>query len=370
MFSPEFSRLKQEFSSMLRQEKLHTAAQIVVLRDGKVLVDHAEGTGQYAGTDAHTPFLQFSVSKVFTGLCVHKLIEEGRIELDAPVAKYWPEFGYGGKETATIRHVFLHQAGIPAPHRDRQVLIWPFWPLVTHDVARTPAQFSPGSMVGYHLVNYGFILGEVVRRVTGLQIEEYFRRTFAAPLQLRDTWLRLPKEQLHRTPRLSWDHPALRNAATLFNLPAFRTARIPAAGMHSTARDLATVFQMLLDQGGCQDRQILRPETVDFATSSGFNGWDSCLKSQMNWGHGFILGGVKGDMTELRSLTLGGPSTERTFAGLGLGTCMVWADKDARLVTAFTCNGMQGNEICSSRWSRISNAVWEEVTHIGTKNLS
>lgn len=344
---------------MLYREKLHSAAQVVVMRGGRLLLDLAAGTGPNANTSASTPFLLFSVSKVFTGLCIHKLIEEGRVDLDAPVAKYWPEFGCKGKETATIRHVFIHQAGVPAPHLNAQVFLWPSWPLVIRDLAATPAQFAPGTRTGYLLVNYGFIFGEVVRRVTGMHIEEYFRRNFAAPLELSNTWMRLPPGQLRHTPRLSWHDLAVRGAATIFNLPYIRTARMPAATMHSTARDLARAFQVLLDGGRCDGKQILRPETIEFATSSGYNGWDSYLKANIHWGYGFILGGGAYEDLDPRMNALGSPSSERTFAGLGLGTCMVWADKVSRLVVAFTCNGMQGDEMTTRRWARISSAAWE-----------
>lgn len=361
MFSKNFKKLEKVFQDQLHRQKLHSAAQIVVMQDGEVVANHAEGTGRYQGIDESTPFVVFSVSKAFTGLCVHKLIEDGCVELDAPVARYWPEFGQKGKETATIRHAFLHQAGIPAPHLNRQVFTWPWWNLVTRDVASSAAEFAPGSQSSYHLVNYGFILGEVVQRVSGMPVERYLRENFTGPMGLKDIYLRLPAGELKRTPKLETTEPALHTTKNLFNLPFIRTARIPAACLHSSARSLAAVFQMLLDGGVYQGRRYLKPETIRFATSSGYHGMDSYLKVSMNWGHGFILGGGNGSSEFASQSAMGKGSTERTFAGIGLGTCMVWADPDTRVVTAFTCNGMLGDEAASRRWAEVSNAVWEGI---------
>lgn len=362
MFKPEFEKLHQVFHSLLHEQKLHSAAQIAVLRDGQVLVDHAEGTGSYTGIDTNTPFLCFSISKAFTGLCIHHLIETGRIELDAPIAQYWPEFGCKGKESATIRHVFLHQAGIPAPELNRQVFTWPYWKLVTRNVAQTKAVFTPGAQTAYHVVNYGFIFGEVIYRVSGMHVEDYLSRYFTQPLGLNYTWMRIPRRMLAMTPRIEAKAPSTRDATILFNLPVIRTARIPAANLHSTARELAAAFQMLLDGGvTAAGVRLLQPETILAATRSGYNGYDGYIKTNMNWGYGFILGGGANRSSDPEQRTLGRCSTEETFSAMGMGTNMVWVDRRTRTVVAFTCNGMLGNEAASRRWSAISNAAWDGV---------
>ncbi len=357
MFAPQFEKLHSVFDDLLLRRRLHSAAQVVVRRAGEELVNHSAGRDAFAWVGADTPFLCFSITKVFTGLCVHKLIEERRVELDAPVARYWPEFAQRGKESATIRHVFLHQAGIPAPGLHRQVFAWPFWRLVTRNVAGTPAVFAPGTRTAYHLVNYGFIFGEVIRRVTGMPVEDYLRQSFLDPMELRHTWLRLPPRMLRHTPRLESSSPVMRSARALFNLPAIRTARLPAASLHASAADLASFFQMLLDDGAWRGRQLLRPETVRFATSLGYSGWDEYIRHPMHWGYGFIVGHRDGETEE--ELALGRGSSAETFSGMGMGTCMVWADRPAGAVVAFTCNGMLPNREAAHRWSEISNAAWD-----------
>jgi len=148
---------------------------------GSLAVDLSGSEPGFPAVDADTPFLTFSVSKAFTAMAVMRLVEEGKLELDAPIAHYWPEFVQGGKERATLRHTLLNQAGIPAPHLKRQIFLWPFWSLVARNVAHERALFPPGTQTAYHLVNFGFILGEVVRRVTGQPIDIFLRQTFFEP---------------------------------------------------------------------------------------------------------------------------------------------------------------------------------------------
>jgi CubicO group peptidase (beta-lactamase class C family) len=244
---------------------LHPGAQLVVLRHGQVVVDRAAGLANVRRSVPvmpDTPFLTFSCTKPFAGMCVHKLIEEGKVEWDAPVARYWPEFGCKGKETVTIRQTFLHQAGIPARGIYIQFLLWPSWRLVTRNVAGLPAEFLPGTKTAYHLVNAGFILGEVVRRVTGMPIQDYLRRTYFEPLGTRNSWLGLPRSESARAARLYCGSPDQRPAVLAFNLPPIRRAVVPAATLNSTARDMAVFYQMLINRGQYAGRRYLRPETV------------------------------------------------------------------------------------------------------------
>jgi CubicO group peptidase (beta-lactamase class C family) len=263
------------FEDQILRQGLHPAAQLVVLRRGKVVLDRALGVGRFASVQKDTPFLAFSVTKPFTGLCVLKLAEENCLELGAPIVRYWPEFGRKGKESATVRHALLHQAGIPAPHLYRQIPLWPFWGAVTRNVANTEAVFLPGSQVAYHLVNFGFILGEVVRRVSGLPVNVYLKRSFLEPLGLDHTTMRLPWRSLAATPALVAEAKALKNTVRVFNLPLIRTSLMPAASLHSTARELAIFYQMLLDGGAYMGQRCLKPETIKAATSPSYEGWDS-----------------------------------------------------------------------------------------------
>jgi len=334
------------------------AAQLCIRHNNKILTEQA--TGENITID--TPFLTFSVTKAFTACAILHLLDQGKIELDAPIATYWPQFAYGGKQIATIRHALTHQAGVPAPHLNRQVFLWPYWNLVTRDLARTKAVYPPGTQTAYHLVNFGFILGEVVRRVSGLSIDQYLQKHFLAPLGLQNTWMRIPKSELQRSPKVFPASQDMRTTAALFNLRPIRSALIPAASLHSTAHELAIFFQMLLDGGSANGHTFLKPETIAMATSSQNEGYDATIRYDMNWGFGFIIGGGSFRQgSDPTKLTLGYGSSAATFSSMGMGTCMVWADRKEQLVVAFTCNGMLGNECVNQRWAGISNAAWDAV---------
>lgn len=355
-------RIIEVFEQMYYIDKLHPAAQLVVLHNGHVVVDRAIGGARFGPVTPETSFLTFSCSKALTGMCVHKLIEDGLVDIDAPISKYWPAWGSCGKETATIRHAFLHQAGVPKPHINRQVLLWPSWSLVTWELAHTRAMYPPGSQTSYHMVNFGFILGKVIESASSMSFPAYLRQAILDPLGMKHSYLPLPKRMLRRTPLQFTTSPEQRNAAWVFNLPAIRTAVIPAATLHSNARGLATFYQMLINGGIYAGKQIYMPETIAFATSPGYLGYDGTFKEEARWAYGFHLGGPETDNEgKPRRSGMGLQSTLRTFGHFGIATCMGWADPDSRLVVAFTTNGMQSGKLSANRCADLSDAVWQSL---------
>ncbi len=360
MTSIDFGRVNRVFDELL-EKQLHPTAQVAVYHHGELVVDHWGSQPGSPAISGDTPFLCFSVSKVFTACAILHLIDKGMVEIDAPIGKYWPEFAQKGKETATIRHALLHQAGVPAPHLKRQVFQLPCWTRVIRNLAREKALFAPGSDTSYHLFNFGFILGEVVRRVTGQPIDEYLSENFFIPMSLIHTSMRMKGEKLQKSPLEVANAPELRGTAFLFNLPQIRKALLPAVNLRSSARELGAFFVMLLNDGSYNGKQYLSPEILKTATRSHYNGFDKTMGFNMNWGMGFIIGGGKYLATNPREWIMGWGSGDETFAGFGMGTCMVWADRKTGLVTAFACNGMLGVPAVDERWAAISNAVWDSI---------
>jgi CubicO group peptidase (beta-lactamase class C family) len=344
---------------------LHPGAQLVVLRHGQVVVDRFGGlanTARGLPVNADTPFMTYSVSKAFTGMCVHHLIEEGRVEWDAPIARYWPEWGCKGKEKATIRHAFLHQAGLPLRGLQIELLALSWnWSLLMYYVARLQAEYEPGTRCAYHLVNYGFILGGMISRVTGLRPDIYLRKGFLDPLEMRNSWLGIPRRELGRAARIYCGDPPHKLAVEIFNFPYVRSGIIPAATFNSTARDIATFYQMLLNGGRYAGQQLLRAETIAAATCLGYEGMDELLKYPVRWAHGFLLGGrLTDDPNEV--FGMGRKSTIRTFGHPGMASSMAWADPDADIAVAFTCNRLIEDKQANLRWQEISDAVWDSLT--------
>jgi CubicO group peptidase (beta-lactamase class C family) len=342
----------------------HYGSQLVVLRHGNIVLDRADGIANVQRklkVTPDTPFNCFSISKPFTAICIHKLMEEGRIELDAPVAEYWPEFGTKGKETATIRHALLHQAGIPSRGLNRQIPLWVRWEWITASVANLPAEFPPGSKTAYHLVNFGFILGEVVRRVTGKPIGTYLQENFLQPLAMRNTYMGLPVRLQKNASHIYSGDESQSTIALVFNLPFIRAALVPAATLNSTARDLAVFFQMLLNHGTYAGKTYLKPETVARAIAVGYEGYDEQLHEDMRWGFGFDLGGVRKPTDPASLLNFGYKSCSSTFGHIGQNSSMVWADMDSELVVSFTTNQLLSGEKCREMFRAISNAVWDAI---------
>lgn len=338
-------------------EGLHPAAQMVVLRRGRVVYDRAIGAARGRPVTPETPFLTFSCAKAFTAMAVFKLVEGGLIELDAPVAAYWPAFGVKGKQAATIRHVLLHQAGIPLRGVYRQIPLWPSWRLITRSVANLAAEYPPGEKVAYHALNYGFILGEVVQRVTGMPFDIYFDHIFSQPLGLSDTWMKIPRRPLRRSPHVFSDDREEDNNARLFNLGIIRRALNPSATMHSSARQMAVFYQMLLNGGEYGGTRCLQPDTIQGATAVAYQGWDHLLEREVIRGHGFQISHNPPMAGEVGPL-MGSGSSNGTFGHFGHRTNMAWADPGAELVVVFLCNRLLSYEASRARYTELSNAVW------------
>ena len=353
-------KLRTVFYDQIDRQALHPAAQLVVLRHGQVVLDLAHGQGRFGHpVTPQTPFFTFSVTKAFTGVCIHKLIEQGKIEMDAPIAEYWPEFGQKGKQAATIRHAFLHQAGIPAPNLNHQVLRWPFWGAVTREVAETAAVYPPGEKTAYHLVNYGFILGEVVRRVTGMPIDRYLDQHFIQPLGLKRTWMRIPADQINLSPKLFSGDKEYNSAVFIFNRRIYRRALMPAASLHSTARDLAVFYQMLLNGGTYQGKRYLSEETLRQATTAGAEGMDHYLHYPMRYAYGFHLQQSYTNTKGERVYDMGSGASRQAFGHFGMASSMAFADPETNLVLTFTCNRLIKTSHHRNR--ALLEALWSAV---------
>ena len=165
----------------------HAAAQLVVLRYGRVVLDHATG----CRTDSL--FWIFSASKPLTAMLVHLLAQQGRLSLDNPVAEYWPDFAQHGKQAITIRHVLQHRAGVPVARSTlRDALAMGDWQRSVRALEHAQPRFPAGQVPAYHIISYGFILGELVRRACGASVPEVLADQVLGPYGLRDIHLGLP----------------------------------------------------------------------------------------------------------------------------------------------------------------------------------
>jgi CubicO group peptidase (beta-lactamase class C family) len=195
-------------------------------------------------------FFLFSASKPMVALLVHQLAERGRIGLDDPVARHWPEFGQRGKQALTIRHVLQHRSGLPVARGPvRDALAMTDWAASVRALERAAPGYPPGQVPAYHFLSYGFLLGEIVQRVTGRPVRDILTESLLAPLRLRDTFLGLPGSGRERGVPVHGRGGAEWLTGRMIYRPAVRQAAIPAASVSATARDLARLYQALANGG-------------------------------------------------------------------------------------------------------------------------
>jgi len=344
--------VREVFASQLAAGS-HPGAQLTVRRAGRIVLEAAGGTAHpdAAGPEVtpETLFLIFSATKPLTGLAIHMLAERGKLELDQPVARYWPEFAYNGKERVTILHVLSHQGGFPLGPK---WLTWELWrdrTAIARAMEERPLRWEPGEDVGYHPLNYGWVLGELVRRVDGRSLGRFIGDEICAPLGLESTFLGLRPELHDRVARLV-DLSGESDFVADFNRPEVHAAEAGAATGITTTRDLSRFYAMLLGGGELDGARIVTPETIARATRVVVDGKrDRTIQVPMRWALGFHLGGPQS--------AFGRRSSPRTFGHSGHGSTTAWADPERGLAVAYFTNGVQGSIVNYLRMSKLCDAI-------------
>lgn len=321
-----------------------------------------------------TLVLVWSTTKTLVSLAVLMLVDKGELDVYAPVADYWPEFGQNGKADIQVRHLLSHTSGLSG---------WdlPFDPKEMYDLRASTQKFAtqapwwePGSASGYHANSFGHLAGELVRRVTGLTLGEFVAREISAPLD-GDFYIGLPDEQLGRVATmygpLSTTLPAPPDGGDtpfdwsiqqktlggcftepeMANDPEFRRAEIGATNGHGNARGLARIFSAISNGGTSQGVRLLSPETIDLIFDVQSDGVDLVLALPLRWGIGFAL--ESEGVPYVR-----GPKT--CFWG-GWGGSMVVMDVDRQITITYTMNQMHPGTIGSDQAEQYLTLVQEAL---------
>jgi CubicO group peptidase (beta-lactamase class C family) len=196
---PRFARVREEFERNFA-ERGEVGASVCVTVDGEPVVDLWGGDADPAAGrawDRDTIGHVWSATKGATALCAHMLASRGRLDLNAPVARYWPEFAKNGKDGILVRHLLNHQAGLPAVREPLAAGCFYDWSLMVDALAREEPFWRPGTRNGYHALTFGYLVGEVIKRIDGRTLGAFFRDEVAGPLGL-DFWLGLPAEHEER----------------------------------------------------------------------------------------------------------------------------------------------------------------------------
>ncbi|MFE2537092.1 serine hydrolase domain-containing protein [Streptomyces sp. NPDC059371] len=300
-----FIAVPRALSTML--DEGDAGASVAVFVDGEPVVDV---WGGFTDADRTNPWQRdtitnvWSVTKTMTTLCALILVDRGELDLDAPVGHYWPGFARAGKEKVLVRHLLAHTAGLPdwdGPIEDLYD-----WPSATARLEAQTPQWEPGGAAGYHSLTQGFLVGEVVRRITGVSLGEFFAREVAGPLDA-DFHIGLSAEDDHRValtiPPSGQDEDytasapggtapvtsAARVRVRDGNSVAWRRAEIPAASGYGNARSVALVQSVMACGGALGGTRLLSPAGCELARQEQFRGEDRRLGMPVRWGLGYGL---------------------------------------------------------------------------------
>ena len=315
--------------------------------DGVVVADVWGGHRDLARTapwEADTISCVWSTTKMASALCVLMLVERGELDLEAPVAQYWPEFAAAGKEQVLVRHVMSHTAGLPEfaePVDDALVFDWDACCAL---LAAQAASWTPGDGSGYHAETQGWLLGELVRRVTGTTIGSFFAANVNQPLGL-DFHIGLDDSHFSRVAEMATlrAEPTVQGAGMrslhLVNAPSWRRGEFPASGGHTNARSVALAMAPIANGGiglspEGEQVQLLSPSTIDRIFEVQAAGVDRSLGRPITFGIGF---GLTDDATPLGT-------NDRTCWWAGWGGSMCVIDVENRMTVAYTMNQMRGSD--------------------------
>lgn len=335
------------------------AITLCVRRKGQIVLNRAIGYARGNGPQdtAQTPkvlatpdtrICLFSASKVVTAMMIHLLDEMGEIDLLDPISNYIPEYGVNGKKDATIYHLLAHRGGIPSLPKgtDPQLL---FNPEAALDLLYKAKPIAPsGHRVAYHALTAGYVLGEIIQRVTGKNAREFLAEKISIPMEMPSFNFGLAPEYRDKValnystgikPILLMDTflrnilgGSMEDAEYYTNDPKFMDTICPAGNIFATAEESSRFFQMLLDGGRYKDKQIFSPKTIRRATIEVSRPeMDAKLILPMRYAMGPMLGA--------KPVGLYGFNTPNAFGHLGYTSIFCWADPDRDISVSLLTSG-------------------------------
>ena len=365
---PRFNRVQEVFEQQLvRGDDL--GASFSATYQGEVVVDL---WGGYLDEEQSKPWQEdtlvnvYSTTKTMSFLCALLLADRGELDFEAPVSRYWPEFAAAGKRDVLVWHFMNHAAGLSGTDEPLSGDDLYDWEKVTGVLVRQTPWWQPGSATGYHALTQGYLIGEVVRRITGQTLGQFFAEQVAQPLQA-DFFIGVPDSEFSRIGNLvpppsagllSGDGDADSIAVRTFKSPkthaldshteAWRRAEIPAANGHGNARAVARIHTALANKGQVGDVQLLSPEICETVTEQRISGQDLVFGQPMAFGLGFGLIPTEKNQRNL------------CFWG-GWGGSSAIIDQDNRLSFSFVMNKMADRLLGDTRGANLAAAVFKSL---------
>jgi len=370
----KFAAVKEAFRKNF-EDDLEVGASFAATVDGKFVVDI---WGGYADEKKTRPWEKdtivnvYSTTKVMTAICAHMLVDRGLLDVDAPVVKYWPEFGQAGKEKIPVRYLLSQQSGVAGWDEPFPVEGLYDWDRMIKLLEKQQPMWEPGKQWGYHALTFGYLLGELVRRITGKTLGTFFREEVATPLNA-DFHIGVPEEVDHRVSKLIpppmpkpgepgsmvFDSKTVQgrvmmnpiNTAETSWERAWRAAEIPAANGHGNARSLARVGAAMACGGELDGVRLMGMTTIEKALEE--QSYETDLVTQMPIRYGLGFGLPNKEMPV-------GPNP-RTLYWAGWGGSMVIMDLDARLSWGYAMNKMAGTDAPDMRAAIMAQALYQSL---------
>jgi CubicO group peptidase (beta-lactamase class C family) len=363
--APRFAAVKDAFAANFA-EGLELGARFTLVEAGEVVVDLWGGFVDRARSrpvDQGTLFPVFSTTKPLAALLIARAVQGGRLAYDQPVAAVWPEFAQAGKGAISVEQALSHQAGLCGFPEPMDPALWFDWDAICAKLAAMSPLWPPGTANGYHPITFGYIAGEIFRRVDGRTMGRALREDLAEPFGL-DLWIGLPDSEFDRVADLQrpnglpdfgevneptrvafmtpWSAPAGRNQAD------WRRAEIPSANGHATAEALARLMGALARDGWLDGAQILTPAIIAEAARERIRGPDLVLPFFMSWAAGFMRNETEKPW---------GPSLT-SFGHSGWGGSCAFADPQVRLGGAYVMNKQGTLLMGDARAKRLIEAAY------------
>jgi len=374
-----FAGVIEAFAENLEKRNEYGAAAAVTV-DGRMVVDLWGGFADKARTRpwTHDTLANvFSTTKGLTAICAHRLAAEGKLDFDAPVARYWPEFAQNGKEHITVRQLLNHRAGLPGVRERLKAASYYDWNYMVGLLAAERPFWQPGTTHGYHAITFGWLVGEVIRRITGKSVGAYFSDELARPLGL-DCHIGLLPADDDRCAEIRQAPPPAPGEFNLFdyatknrdsltarvflnpsdglrseviNSRGWRGAEIPAANGHTTARALARLYGALARGGEIDGVRVMTAEQLVNCYREESYGTDEVLMITTRFSTGFML---------TQPNDKWGPNVH-TFGHPGAGGSLGFGDPEAKIGFGYTMNKMGSGILIDPRPRALFDAVYASL---------
>jgi CubicO group peptidase (beta-lactamase class C family) len=360
-----FAAVREAFAANFAEGQ-ELGARFALAIEGEVVVDLMGGSADRAGErpfDEATLTPVFSTTKAMAAFMIARLADQGLLAWDQPVAEIWPEFGQAGKGAATVEQVLSHQAGLCGLAGPMAPADWFDWDGICARLAAMAPLWPIGSASGYHPVTFGYLAGEIFRRVDGRTLGTALREDIAEPVGL-DLWIGLPDSEfarcadMRRPPAMPdlgeitepkrlafltpWASPGGRSSAE------WRRFEIPSANGHATAPALARLMAVMACDGLLDGRRLLSPRMPADVSRQRIAGADLVLPYTISWGAGFMRN---------QGLGIYGPGLG-AFGHSGWGGSCAFADPERRVSGAYVMNRQSAELIADPRSRRLIEAAY------------